>query len=468
MHSILKLCSFGLLLLLYTWFVPTTLCDKSTDVVLNKACTTEGASDPDGGSVPDCNCRVNSVDYAVRHLISPILSNLTSKPFFRYFKVDLETPCPFWDEEGLCMMEGCSVCTCDEDEIPKTWLKAGSHARSSYDNGYGWITSGNSSYGFGGEGLDDSLGRIEEAQHTEVSPEAAWFENDDDDSDEWTVLHSDKRPKSTSGGGSIDFTSYQDLYSFPVEPSSAEAEVADTVKTTYVNLLQNPERFTGYTGPSAARVWRSIQEENCFGDLTDVCMEKRIFYRLMSGLQSSISTHIAKEYLHPNGSWGTHHPLYWKAVGSHPDRLNNMYFAFLFVLRSVVKAQHTILSYPYNTGNAAEDAAVKELLSAFFIKPSVSPHSSSNRTRSDSNISSNQPPQQQQQSTPSLYGWTEVDSAGTGVEAVEECRYGFDESEMFQVSALLNEDDGKMNAAGRETWNTFEEKQLLREEFMTK
>lgn len=32
----------------------------------------------------------------------------------------------------------------------------------------------------------------------------------------------------------------------------------------YVDLLPNPERFTGYKGPSAWRVWNSIYEENCF------------------------------------------------------------------------------------------------------------------------------------------------------------------------------------------------------------
>lgn len=33
---------------------------------------------------------------------------------------------------------------------------------------------------------------------------------------------------------------------------------------TYVDLLLNPERYTGYSGPSALRVWSSIYKENCF------------------------------------------------------------------------------------------------------------------------------------------------------------------------------------------------------------
>lgn len=32
----------------------------------------------------------------------------------------------------------------------------------------------------------------------------------------------------------------------------------------YVDLLLNPERYTGYKGPSAHRIWRNIYMENCF------------------------------------------------------------------------------------------------------------------------------------------------------------------------------------------------------------
>lgn len=32
----------------------------------------------------------------------------------------------------------------------------------------------------------------------------------------------------------------------------------------YVDLLLNPERYTGYKGESAHRIWRSIYLENCF------------------------------------------------------------------------------------------------------------------------------------------------------------------------------------------------------------
>ena len=40
--------------------------------------------------------------------------------------------------------------------------------------------------------------------------------------------------------------------------------------------------MTGYSGPSAQKVWTSIQHENCFGGMSDTCAEKRLFYRYLS------------------------------------------------------------------------------------------------------------------------------------------------------------------------------------------
>ncbi len=81
----------------------------------------------------------------------------------------------------------------------------------------------------------------------------------------------------------------------------------------YYDLTLIPERYTGYTGPHAHRIWRAIYEENCFGlveynlmaakspspvslpgTLSEVvlsdekrhdthCLEKRVYYKVISG-----------------------------------------------------------------------------------------------------------------------------------------------------------------------------------------
>lgn len=57
-----------------------------------------------------------------------------------------------------------------------------------------------------------------------------------------------------------------------------------------INLVENPERYTGYAGESAANVWSAIYNENCLhvepqlkGGL-ETCIEERVFYKLVSGL----------------------------------------------------------------------------------------------------------------------------------------------------------------------------------------
>lgn len=81
----------------------------------------------------------------------------------------------------------------------------------------------------------------------------------------------------------------------------------------YFDLRLVPERYTGYSGEDAHRVWRSIYEENCFGlselnlmtgkspapvslpdtmievlheggqELDPHCLEKRVYYKVISG-----------------------------------------------------------------------------------------------------------------------------------------------------------------------------------------
>lgn len=97
----------------------------------------------------------------------------------------------------------------------------------------------------------------------------------------------------------------------------------------YFDLSQIPERYTGYSGPDAHRVWTSIYRENCFGlsemnlmgsnsaapvtlpdTMTDVlreegdsdtCLEKRVYYKVISGKVSQNLTapavHIVKVFM---------------------------------------------------------------------------------------------------------------------------------------------------------------------------
>ncbi|RZS02563.1 hypothetical protein BHM03_00032627 [Ensete ventricosum] len=74
-----------------------------------------------------------------------------------------------------------------------------------------------------------------------------------------------------------------------------------------------------------------------------LCHEKKVMYKLISGLHSSISVHIASDYLLDafTNSWGQNLELLYDRVWKHPDRVRNLYFVYLFVLRAVTKVTHS-------------------------------------------------------------------------------------------------------------------------------
>lgn len=185
-----------------------------------------------------------------------------------------------------------------------------------------------------------------------------------------------------------DFDEQQDNFCI-LDDHESEAE--------YVDLLLNPERYTGYKGESAHRIWNSIYLENCFDQmsknallthinkvpkhLNNLCMEQRAFYRLLSGLHSSINIHLCSYFLLTEGSgmlsdsqgvWGRNvdefiarfSPETTKGEG--PNWLKNLYFIYLLELRAIAKAAPFLRKEPFFTGNDEQDdsvqAAVKDIL----------------------------------------------------------------------------------------------------------
>ncbi|GAA5916766.1 hypothetical protein JCM6882_003052 [Rhodosporidiobolus microsporus] len=282
------------------------------------------------GQIQDACCDFETVE-SVNHELFERVHELVATPYFRYHKVDLFKECPFWSEDGSCMNRACGVETTDEDHIPEAWRSA-------------------------------ALGALNETNSRTSAP-----------------VGCSEMPDS-------DFCVLEDELD------------SDGV---YVDLLENPERFTGYAGPSASRVWQSIYEENCFtpvpfidpsrstfeggsgfapvssfnggglggmgsgmggmglsqgawgegekkllGSLAgprdagdEVCLEKRVFYRVISGLHASISVHICDDYLNQEtGEWSPNLPCFITRIGQHPERLENMYFTYVLLLRALSRS----------------------------------------------------------------------------------------------------------------------------------
>ncbi|XP_063929360.1 ero1-like protein [Zophobas morio] len=289
------------------------------------------------GKIDDCTCNVDTVDHFNNVKIYPRLRSLLHKGYFRFYKVNLRRPCPFWSDDSRCAIRYCHVETCEEEDIP-VGLK-GSLLSSPTKNQ-------NSDLHVTQSCKDDhntELGYLNTTISAKVQEDIVLWSAYDDAQDNFCAI----------------------------EDNDNESE--------YVDLLLNLERYTGYRGESAHRIWRSIYMENCFRNtksdnpyihsskLNNMCLEERAFYRAISGLHTSINIHLCAQYLladgltEPNGKWGPNLNEFQNRFskenthGEGPHWLRNLYFVYLLELRALNKAARYLSKEEFYTGNESED-----------------------------------------------------------------------------------------------------------------
>lgn len=293
------------------------------------------------GQIGDCSCTIDTLDYFNNNKIYPRIQSILVKDYFRYFKVNMERPCPFWSDDSTCSMKDCSVSFCSDDQIP-VGLKGLHDGRKKYlENDQEQPCDDN----------NDGLGAV---NHT-ISEESI------EDFKRWS--HHDES-----------------------KDNFCEMDDEQSLEAHYVDLLLNPERYTGYKGASAHRIWKSIYQENCFKpkestvsnapfslgkNLNDMCLEKRAFYRAISGLHSSINIHLSALFLMPSKNafdsvtWGPNIKEFHQRFdpkltdGEGPQRLLNLYFLYLLELRALAKVSPYLEKELFYTGNKEEDKDVR-------------------------------------------------------------------------------------------------------------
>ncbi|KAH9892568.1 endoplasmic oxidoreductin [Cubamyces lactineus] len=266
------------------------------------------------GPIETTQCDYETIESVTDDLYNE-LHALVETPFFKYFRADLYRECPYWQENGFCMNRECGITTVDESEIPERWRAA-------------------------------ELSKIEMpvgAQRTELP--GCYYRDSD--------------------------------YCF----------LDDMTEGDYIDLTLNPERFTGYAGPSAHRVWKAIYEENCFGmsawdvlpesspnkalgivpdslkstdDAEDPkeCLERKVYYKVVSGLHASISTHICHDTMNQTtGEWGPDLKCFISRVAAYPERLQYIYFDAVLLLRAVARLGPYLTAYDYCASGTHEDDA---------------------------------------------------------------------------------------------------------------
>ena len=87
------------------------------------------------------------------------------------------------------------------------------------------------------------------------------------------------------------------------------------------------------------------------------------------GLHASISIHICAEYLdQETGQWKPNLACFITRIAEHPERLQNVYFNYVLMLRALTKAAPYLRQYNYNTGDEQVDARTKQLVTALLDK----------------------------------------------------------------------------------------------------
>lgn len=306
------------------------------------------------GALGDCSCNVDTIDYFNNVKIFPRLQSLVSKDYFRFYKVNLKKECPFWADDSRCAMKYCHIKTCSKESVP------------GYANGY-----------------ENEV--IDEPPASKYSKKAKSDCSTDADHDP-ALGYLNTTISAASKYEIAKWKAYDDALENFCECDDRDAD-AD-----YVDLSLNPERYTGYKGPSAHRIWRSIYQENCFrpktnpyesfpyvlsSDLKNLCLEKRVFYRAISGLHSSINIHLCAKYLQseksgfvasPDGEWGPNLAEFQnrfdpsRTFGEGPNWLKNLYFLYLLEMRALAKAGPYLEREEYYTGNPSEDEETREAI----------------------------------------------------------------------------------------------------------
>lgn len=159
----------------------------------------------------------------------------------------------------------------------------------------------------------------------------------------------------------------------------------------YVDLIENPERFTDYSGPAAHRIWETIYNEDYMSDKDLAtsknwysCDERKFFYRIVSGtdtlvcqprstinsifclgLHASISVHLSDRYYNRNlNRWESNFQLFHDRVGAHAERVQNMYLTYTLLLRAVhrIKSKMSLVQFGVNDQDSTKAKALVDAL----------------------------------------------------------------------------------------------------------
>jgi ERO1-like protein alpha len=160
------------------------------------------------------------------------------------------------------------------------------------------------------------------------------------------------------------FNKWIDKYTINTKQWLLEEDV-DSKDGTYINLLKNPEGYTGYRG---AHIWNAIFKENCLSDnYNTLCKDDKFFFKLFSGWLSNTNFQIGMNFhdIVKNTTF-INVTMLTERLLNEKDRVDNFFFLYSLMLKAINKGKNFLLNYDYFSGNETEDKITLNLINELF------------------------------------------------------------------------------------------------------
>ena len=298
--------------------------------------------------IADALCTIDDLERANDSQLNFIFRELQQTIFFQHFVVDLEHKCNSFKDD-----------TKKAEKTPRgqssslPFIDGGSE---NDDEGEGFLCSG------GGDDVDEDaipLCSVDagddggDEMDKMFSDTFSWEQTTDKIVQEEDPPCDDPDDDQTDGVFNVPDTFWMDMCS----------NIHKGEGTKLVNLALNPERNTYYNG---THIWNAIYEENCI-TTDESCLEERVLYRLLSGMHTSTTLSIARNYYPPSKrnnrtDWEANPEYFMERFVDHPEHIRNLHFSYVVMLRAIKKASDYLYEYDIASGNTMEDESSRILL----------------------------------------------------------------------------------------------------------
>lgn len=159
------------------------------------------------------------------------------------------------------------------------------------------------------------------------------------------------------------FTQYISIEEYSQTPHELDwmGDAHKDSEATYVDLTKNSERHSGYNG---SNIWYEIYTHNLAKmKFPTPGLHEKFLYRLVSGVQANINMHISRFYMgDQEGEYGSNRKLFYERIGRFPERVENLYYTYVFLLDVLEKISTFLPKYTYDPKNFKADRAIQNKL----------------------------------------------------------------------------------------------------------